>query len=611
MINFKDDIVFADFKVIVDPVRKSVNLQRTNFYQLHVENLKLSIDEKQIIDEISFDAESGELVCIMGPSGCGKSTILELIYGSRKQTSGSISYNNDPLDENLDYYRNSFGFVPQDDILFPELTVFQNLYFSAKLREPLATDEELTRKIDFTLHKLKLLEHKNSRVGSVEEKGLSGGQRKRVNIARELIFDPHVLYLDEPTSGLSSKDSEDIVDVLRSLANNGKLIFIVLHQPSSKIYKNFDKIVFLDKGGKLVFTGDVVECISYMKEVIETDDPDICPTCETTQPEIIFEVLEAKKQNGDRKYSPDFWKQRFKEHNQILTDEDDVEIMVGAKPFVDKTSLKEHAIQMMMLMKRVFLLKLHNRNNLVLAVGAPIVISILLAVILYNTDASGTYSFYNNKLILVYLFVGVIFSVFLGLTNSVRDIVSEKAIYNLESKIKLKIPWYVLSKFLVISLIAAVQIMLFVIIGNTILEIKGMFFEFFTILFLVEILGVAFGLFLSTIVKSSEAVVNWIPIILIPQIILGGALIEFEDMSRDLYLDAQQVIPEICQIIPSRWAHEALIVAQATQNPRDAHLTESSIIISDLSSSIRDLSKIDKKSSEVKELKKKKKRSQS
>ena len=126
------------------------------------------------------------------------------------------------------------------------------------------------------------------------EKGLSGGERKRVSIARELIFDPHILFLDEPTSGLSSKDSEEIICFLRNLVDMGKLVFVVVHQPGSKIYKLFDKIVLLDIGGKLVYTGPVLDCIHYMKEVANDTLPAECPQCKTSQPELIFEILEER-----------------------------------------------------------------------------------------------------------------------------------------------------------------------------------------------------------------------------------------------------------------------------------------------------------------------------
>lgn len=604
-----DDISIGDYKLLIDR-RGGLTVQKADFHHLHVENLTYEIDNKTILDDISFEVESGDLVAIMGPSGCGKSTLTDMIYGARRQTSGQVLYNSEPLHANIEYYRALFGFVPQDDILFPELTVYENLFFTAKTRQPLSEKAEIEARIDHVLERLKLTEHKHSRVGSVEKKGLSGGQRKRVNIARELLFDPQVLFLDEPTSGLSSKDSEDIVEILKNLTDMGKMIFVVLHQPSSKIFKTFNKIVFLDKGGKLVYCGETLGCLRYMKDVVEDISPEVCPTCDTTQPEQIFDILEAADTNGDRMFTPKFWGDRFKKQNQFRSEIADESAHKGSK-IKNTLTIIEHLHQFFALLKRVALIKWNDRNNLILTVTAPIVISALISWILYSSNEHGEYSFYSNKLIVIHLFVGVIFSIFLGLTNSVRDIVGEKAIYNLEQKNRLQIPWYVLSKFVVLSLIAIVQAALFTMVGNFLLEIRGVTIEFTFFLALVSILGAAFGLFLSSIVSSSESVVNWIPIILIPQIILGGALIKFEDMSRNLYLNAEAVIPEIGQLIPSRWTHEAMVVLQATKNPHDLNLDENKAAIRAATRQIReanleqDYSRVEELRATRKELQKK------
>jgi ABC-type multidrug transport system ATPase subunit/CRP-like cAMP-binding protein len=589
IVDLDDEVSLGDYKVVFDKKRDAISLQKIEYYCLHVENLNYKVKNNLIIDDISFSAESNEFICILGPSGCGKSTLLDLIFGAKRQTSGNISYNHDILHENLEFYRTIFGYLPQDDILFSELTVFENLYFTAKLREPFIARKKLEKKIDIVLKRLKLSDKKHQRVGSIEKKGLSGGERKRVSIARELIFDPYILFLDEPTSGLSSKDSEEIICFLRILVDMGKLVFVVVHQPNSKIYKLFDKIVLLDMGGKLVYTGLVLDCIHYMEKLINDCITAECPECKTCQPELIFEILEQRDEKNERKYSPEFWQKRFQAYSGYLSQEKqkDPEITKHVK---QKVSLLEHLIQLSLLLHRTFLIKIKNWSNMLISMGVPIVIATLFAIILRSgPEKAGTYSFYQNKLILSYIFIGVIFSIFLGLTNSVRDVVGEQAIYNLESKVKLRIRWYVFSKFFVLSGIAGGQIFLFVLICNFILDIRGVFGIFFIFLYLSSLVGVAFGLFLSSIVRTTEAVVNWIPLVLIPQIILGGAVIEFEDMSRYLYIGSEQAIPEICQLIPSRWAHEGLAVAQATLNPRDSAIDQSNKSIRNITKKIIDL----------------------
>lgn len=574
-----DEVFINSYRLVIDMNRHSICVQEIDYYKILVEKLVYKIKGHVIIDHISFSAQSGELVSIMGPSGSGKSTLTDLISGAKKQTGGGIFYNRDPLYENLEFYRHGFGYVPQDDILFSELTVFQNLYFAVKLREPFVKKERLEEKIDRVLDKLKLSDKKHHRIGDVERKGLSGGERKRVNIARGLVFNPHIFFLDEPTSGLSSKDSEDIVNLLRELADTGMLIFAVLHQPAPKIYRMFNKIVFLDNGGKLVYTGQVLDCIHHMKDAGNDMTPVECPECGTCQPELIFEILEERNEEGGRKYSPEFWKDRFQakmEYESEDGEDGDDENGEGMETSKRKSRIKhkmnfsENMRQIGTLLLRTLFIKVKNWSNMSISLGVPVVIALLLALILhYSSEENAKYSFYQNKLISVYLFIGVIFSVFLGLTNSIKDIVSEQTIFIMESKVKLKIRWYVFSKFIILALIAAVQIFIFLLIGNFILDIHGVFAILFLYLYLASLFGVAFGLFLSSALRTSESAVNWIPLILIPQIILGGALIKFEEMSSYLYISSNKLVPSICQFVPSRWAHEALVAAQTSLNPRD------------------------------------------
>jgi len=584
----KDDVYVGSFRIIIDAHEGTIRVLEIDYYSLLAEKLHYEIDKNLIIDLVSFPAESHELVCIMGPSGCGKTTLLEMISGAKKQTSGNILYNQDPLYENLKFYQDSFGFVAQDDILFSELTVFENLYFSAKLRDPFIDRKKLDERISEVLKRLKLFDKKDKRVGSVEKKGLSGGERKRVNIARELVFGPHVLFVDEPTSGLSSKDSEEIVSLLREIADTGKLVFVVLHQPSSKIYKMFDKIVLLDQGGKLVYTGSVIECIDYMKEAVNEKSPAECPQCGICQPEHIFEILELKTDGGERRFSPDFWQKRFQEkfgEQPHLSDKaDDTRKKTGRER---KKTLGEDVRQMGILLRRTFLVKVKDWHNVFVSLGAPIAIAMLIGYILDYCPTGGSYSFYQNKLILTYLFIGVIFSVFIGLTNSVRDIVSEQAVFNNESKVRLRVRWYVLSKFLVLSFIAAIQVAIFLLVCNVMLHIEDMFILFFIFLYMGAIFGVSLGLFLSSFARTSDSVVNWIPLVLIPQIILGGALIEYEDIKMSSYVSGDAAIPVFCQVIPSRWAHEAVVVAQATLNLRDVAIKKSNMEIKEVKQRIR------------------------
>ncbi len=213
------------------------------------------------IHAFSFSANSGEMIGIMGGSGVGKSTLLNILNGKLPPREGRILING------YDIYRHSksvegvIGYVPQDDLLLEDLSVFRNLYFNARLCFREYGEKEILRVVRSMLHDLDLEQTADLKVGNPLNKFISGGQRKRLNIALELIREPAVLFVDEPTSGLSSRDSENVIDLLKELSLKGKLIFVVIHQPSSDIYKMFDKMYIMDTGGYPVYYGPPVGAV--------------------------------------------------------------------------------------------------------------------------------------------------------------------------------------------------------------------------------------------------------------------------------------------------------------------------------------------------------------
>jgi ABC transport system ATP-binding/permease protein len=245
---------------------------------------------------INFSETHGRLVGIMGASGAGKTTLLNVLCGTERPAKGEVLINNINLHTNKDELEGVIGLIPQDDLLIEDLTVFQNLYYSAKLCFRDKSEEELTQMVNNTLVNLGLLERAHLRVGNALNKTISGGQRKRLNIALELIREPSILFVDEPTSGLSSRDSENVMDLLRELALKGKLIFVVIHQPSSDIYKMFDKMVILDTGGYQVYCGNPVEAVMYFKHIDAQINSDVgeCPTCGSVIPNLYLILLKPR-----------------------------------------------------------------------------------------------------------------------------------------------------------------------------------------------------------------------------------------------------------------------------------------------------------------------------
>jgi len=265
---------------------------------------------------LSFTEESGKLVGIMGASGAGKSTLLNVLNGTSAPTSGEVLINGINIHSEKEQIEGLIGHVSQDDLLIEELTVYQNLYYNAKLCFDNYTEPELQEAVLDVLENLGLYEIRDIEVGSPLNKKISGGQRKRLNIALELIREPAVLFLDEPTSGLSSRDSENILDLLKELTLKGKLVFVVIHQPSSDIFKMFDKLLILDNGGFLIYDGDPIDSIIYFKSCIQHANwsESECHCCGNVNPEQIFNIIETKVLDEygnftpDRKISPIEWR---------------------------------------------------------------------------------------------------------------------------------------------------------------------------------------------------------------------------------------------------------------------------------------------------------------
>ncbi|MFA6651100.1 MAG: ATP-binding cassette domain-containing protein, partial [Bacteroidales bacterium] len=267
----------------------------------------------------SFTLYSGQLVAIMGGSGVGKSTLLGLLNGNMKPQEGQILLNGHSIDDSE--VQKLIGFVPQDDLLIEELTVYKNLWYTAKLCFDGMSAEELDKRVMDVLTDLGLAAAKDLKVGSPLNKTISGGQRKRLNIALELIREPVVLFLDEPTSGLSSSDSEKVINLLKEQTFKGRLVVVNIHQPSSDIYKLFDRLWLLDKGGYPVYDGNPIEAITYFKDVAHYADADtsMCSTCGNVNPEIVLNILDAKalddtgKLTQTRRISPEEWHNKYLE----------------------------------------------------------------------------------------------------------------------------------------------------------------------------------------------------------------------------------------------------------------------------------------------------------
>ena len=225
--------------------------------RLDVVNLSKKIPSgKTILDDISLSVYPGEIVALMGPSGAGKTALLECLTGQRPPTKGRITLNGRALHAHWEEFRHSIGYVPQEDVMHRDITVYEALYYVAKLRLPKDLPEsEIVEIVESVLTRMGLAHIRDSIIGDEHVRGISGGQRKRVNIAMELITEPRLLFLDEPTSGLDATSTLEILQILRSLTNSGTTIILTIHQPRIEAYKLIHNVILLETGGKLAYFG--------------------------------------------------------------------------------------------------------------------------------------------------------------------------------------------------------------------------------------------------------------------------------------------------------------------------------------------------------------------
>jgi len=513
--------------------------------------------------DLSFTLHNGELLAIMGGSGTGKTTLLSLLNGSLTPQEGAITINGHDISE--PEAKNLIGFVPQDDLLIEELTVYQNLWFTARLCFEGMSDEDIDQRVMRILKDLDLDTVKDLKVGSPINKFISGGQRKRLNIALELIREPAVLFLDEPTSGLSSADTEKVINLLKEQTLKGKLIVVNIHQPSSDVYKLFDRLWLLDKGGYPIFDGNPIDAITYFKEAANYADAETsaCPTCGNVNPEVMLNIVDEKGLNNSgelsdkRKTTPQEWHEFYLKNRPEMG----TPAVSTIPPSEQKkpNALKQFAI----FLHRNIKTKITNVQYLCITLLQAPILAVICALLTRYAPPEG-YSVMNNKNLISYLFMGVIVATFTGMSGSAEEIIKDRALLKRESFLHLSYSSYIWSKIVYMAGISLIQTLLFILIGNTIMELHGLFAQWWLILFVTAFLSNLIGLWLSQTLSSVIAIYISIPLLLIPQILLCGLVVSFSDLTPK---STTGNVPIFGDVIPSRWAYEALAVTSFKDNP--------------------------------------------
>jgi len=551
-----------------DIIRYFIKEENKKPVTFNVTDLEYTFQSGRIgLRDINISEREGTLIGIMGASGAGKTTLLNVLSGIEIPSKGQVVLNGIDIHKEKEKATGIIGYISQDDLLFEDLTVFENLFYCAKLCFDKLPDAEIREKVESLLGSLGLAYVKDLKVGSPLEKTISGGQRKRLNIALELIREPLVLFVDEPTSGLSSRDSENVIDLLKELSLKGKLIFVVIHQPSSDIYKMFDKMYILDTGGFPIFYGNPVEGVIYFKKIANHADAEKgqCFSCGNVNPEQIFNIVEEQVVDeygnftGKRKISTSEWYTSFKKNFDILKQKDST---FSLPKGLDLPTITKQSI--------IFFLrdlkgKLSNKQYLLINLIEAPLLALILSVVIRYKNTTNEYLFRFNENIPAFILMSVIVALFMGLSLSAEEIIRDRKILKREKLLNLSRLGYLLSKIVILFSFSAIQTFLFVVIGTLVLDIKGMGMSYWLILFSSSCAANVLGLIISSAFNSAVIVYILIPLILIPQMILSGALFSFDKLNDFLTNDKNKV-PFVADLMISRWGYEALAVSQFKDN---------------------------------------------
>lgn len=504
---------------------------------------------------INFEVNAGEIMAIMGPSGAGKSTLLKAVLGQIPHIQGRIYANGqDITDTGLSCVKGQVALVPQDDVLVDELTVRENIasYHAIAVDSPLSS-KEVDAAINHHLAALGIAKVADSRVGSSDgsKKNISGGQRKRANIVMELVNDPDVLIIDEPTSGLSSQDSLELAQNLRQIADSGKIVIIIIHQPGSAIFQLFDRLLILDGHGHCVRSGKREDVVQWFERAGLLQGKPSCDCCKSQFPDLLLAAVERR---GNWEAASQGFATEF-EH----------------LPLPEPTPLSktrwlrspiESAKDFLTLVKRQLLIKKRDRMSQLITLLAPPLLGLLMASVFKSTPEGAQYRFENNALYSHFIFMLIVSGMFLGLVSSIFEVLKDRAMLGREALRGLSVTAYYFSELTTLAVVSAVQALLLTACALWILSASHLFWPNFEVLYLVMLISNAMGLLISMLFNSAIAAYNMVPILLIPQIILGGALLPYKDMGSEVYLwqarDASHQ-PALAKLMPASWAYEMAI----------------------------------------------------
>lgn len=532
-LNDGDEILIGTNKVFLDGLQVRGYAGREGVRIDVVGLIKELQDGRKIINDVSLSIQPGEFVAIVGSSGAGKSTLLHALNGFSPATSGAVTYNGVRLYDNLALFRSVLGYVPQDDIVHGELTVERTLYYGAKLRLPKDTrPQELDQRIVDVLEAVGMSEHRHTEV-----RRLSGGQRKRVSVALELLSRPRALYLDEPTSGLDPALEGRLMALFRDLTDQGATVVLTTH--ATQNLRMCDKVIWIAPGGFLLFFGSPAEALRHF-EVQDFGE--------------VYEKLESAEER-------ERWAERFRESpayrvnivERLQSTPAKAISADGAGPAREapRTHRAGPLRQFVWLTLRYAeVLRRDTANLALLLVQAPLIGVAMLILFSPNIFAATLEDGGDAFRALMALHVITASAIFLGASSAAREITKEAAIYKRERLVNLDVVPYVMSKFFVLALLGAFQSAVLLAVFMSRIDLPGSnataYGQIVAVLYLTELAGVSMGLLISAVSSNSDRSMALVPILLIPQLIFAGNLVPLGRMLAPAKVVSQFMI--------SKWA---------------------------------------------------------
>lgn len=522
-------------------------------------NVAVEAAGRRLLENVSLVIQPGEMVAIMGPSGAGKSTLLSVLNGQVAPAAGRIVIGGLDLHDHFELFRGRIGYVPQDDILHADLTVWQALWYAARLRLPKdMADAEIARRIRQVLAQLGLEGTEHTRVGDQRKRGVSGGQRKRVNLAMELLTDPPILVLDEPTSGLSSTDTISVMELLRSLADAGKTILVTIHQPSLEAYQKFDAVAVIARDASTRQVGRLAWYGRAWPDAVNFFEPPAPGTPHPTTADGLLRGLATRPvadwvRQWEHSVAKSIWVDGRAGSHAART-------AAGRRP---QPRPVERLSQWATLVNRGLAVKAADRwNTAVLFLQAPLVGLLVAAVFAKVLRAAPTPDSWPHAGVnmATMMFVTALAAIWFGCSATAREIVAEWPIYRRERMVGLSILSYLGSKTALLLVVAAVQAACLLGIVAWACDVQSPWWHLYLVLYAAGLAGGAVGLVVSATLRTTEAATAILPVLLMPMIVLGGVLVPLADLPR--------LTQPLAAAMPSRWAFEGMVVPEAAARPR-------------------------------------------